>query len=82
MLSDNGHLIFTTGTTKEIRFQTAESGRVKVNDEDLSQLLSQVNDHVHLFVLVVRFDSNSIIHTNKRTKQSKTVSNTTTKHRI
>lgn len=54
MLSDNGHLIFTTGANREIRFQTAESGRVKVNDEDLSQLLSQVNAHVHLLVPVGR----------------------------
>eukprot|EP00064_Thunnus_orientalis_P008248 superscaffoldBa00000971_g8271 len=41
MLSDNGHLIFTTGDNKEIRFQTSASGRVKVGDEDLTQLLSQ-----------------------------------------
>lgn len=43
MLSDSGHLIFTTGNNKEIRFQTSETGRVKVNNEDLTQLLSQVN---------------------------------------
>lgn len=42
MLSDNGHLVFTTGDQKEIRFQTSASGRVKVGDEDLTQLLSQV----------------------------------------
>ncbi|XP_068160694.1 cubilin [Antennarius striatus] len=41
ILSDNGHLIFTTENDKEIRFQTP-SGRVKVNNEDLTQLLSQV----------------------------------------
>lgn len=56
MLSDDGHLIFTTGTNKEIRFQTAESGRVKVNNEDLSQLLSQVNVHGHLLVPDGRFE--------------------------
>lgn len=51
MLSDSGHLIFTTGNNKEIRFQTSESGRVKVNNEDLTQLLSQVN--FYLFSAVV-----------------------------
>ncbi|XP_037612385.1 cubilin [Sebastes umbrosus] len=42
MLSDDGHLVFTTGANKEIRFQTSASGRVKVNNEDLTQLLSQI----------------------------------------
>ncbi|XP_027132176.1 cubilin-like [Larimichthys crocea] len=42
MLSDNGHLVFTTGNNKEIRFQTSASGRVKVNNEDLTQLLNQI----------------------------------------
>ncbi|KAG7527098.1 cubilin [Solea senegalensis] len=42
MLSDNGHLVFTTGDNKEIRFQTSTSGQVKVNNEDLTQLLSQI----------------------------------------
>lgn len=51
MLSDSGHLIFTTGNNKEIRFQTSESGRVKVNNEDLTQLLSQVNFRFYLFII-------------------------------
>nr|XP_046226989.1 cubilin [Scatophagus argus] len=42
MLSDNGHLVFTTGYNKEIRFQTSELGRVKVDNEDLTHLLSQI----------------------------------------
>uniref|UniRef100_A0AAX7VLU9 Cubilin n=1 Tax=Astatotilapia calliptera TaxID=8154 RepID=A0AAX7VLU9_ASTCA len=42
MVSDNGHLVFTTGDNKEIRFQTSASGRVKVGNEDLTQLLSQI----------------------------------------
>lgn len=42
MLSDNGHLVFTTGENKEIRFQPSASGRVKVGDEDLTELLSQI----------------------------------------
>ncbi|KAF0028409.1 hypothetical protein F2P81_019496 [Scophthalmus maximus] len=42
MLSDNGHLVFTTGDNKEIRFQTSASGRVKVGNEDLTLLLSQI----------------------------------------
>uniref|UniRef100_A0A3B5AXX3 Cubilin n=1 Tax=Stegastes partitus TaxID=144197 RepID=A0A3B5AXX3_9TELE len=40
MLSEDGHLVFTTGANKEIRFQA--SGRIKVGDEDLTQLLSQI----------------------------------------
>lgn len=43
MLADDGHLIFTTGDDKDIRFQPSVSGRVKVGDEDLSQLLIQVS---------------------------------------
>ena len=43
MQSENGHLVFTTGSNKEIRFQTSPSGRVKVDDEDLTQLLKQVS---------------------------------------
>lgn len=41
MQSDNGHLVFTTGNNKEIRFQTSEAGRIKVNSKDLTQLLDQ-----------------------------------------
>lgn len=41
MLSDSGHLVFATTKDKDIRFQTSETGRIKVNDEDLIQLLSQ-----------------------------------------
>ncbi|XP_071062991.1 LOW QUALITY PROTEIN: cubilin [Pseudochaenichthys georgianus] len=42
MLSDNGHLVFNTGDSKEIRFQTAANGRVKVGEEDLTQLMNQI----------------------------------------
>ncbi|XP_056155801.1 cubilin [Lampris incognitus] len=42
MLSDNGHLVFSTGEYKEIRFQPSGSGKVKVGSEDLTQLLSQI----------------------------------------
>ncbi|KAM6953504.1 cubilin [Aplochiton taeniatus] len=42
MVSENGHLVFSTGENKEIHFQTSASGRVKVGNEDLTQLLSQV----------------------------------------
>ncbi|TNN61134.1 Cubilin [Liparis tanakae] len=42
MLSDDGHLVFSTGDRKEIRFQTSGSGLVKVDNEDLTQLLSQI----------------------------------------
>uniref|UniRef100_A0A665V841 Cubilin n=1 Tax=Echeneis naucrates TaxID=173247 RepID=A0A665V841_ECHNA len=42
MLSEGGHLVFTPGNNKDIRFQTTESGRVKVGNEDLTQLLTQI----------------------------------------
>ncbi|XP_054878715.1 cubilin isoform X1 [Poeciliopsis prolifica] len=42
MLSENGHLVFKTGDNKEIRFEPSSSGRVKVGNEDLTQLLSQI----------------------------------------
>ncbi|XP_015810319.3 cubilin [Nothobranchius furzeri] len=42
MTSDDGHLVFVTGDSKDIRFQPSASGRVKVGDEDLSLLLSQI----------------------------------------
>ncbi|MEQ2183026.1 hypothetical protein GOODEAATRI_028354 [Goodea atripinnis] len=42
MMSDNGHLVFTTGDNKEIRFEPSSSGRIKVGTEDLTQLLSQI----------------------------------------
>ncbi|XP_021476232.2 cubilin [Oncorhynchus mykiss] len=41
MVSENGHLVFSTHN-KEIRFQTSGSGSVKVGDEDLTQLMSQI----------------------------------------
>ncbi|KAM4534255.1 cubilin [Odontesthes bonariensis] len=42
MQSDNGHLVFTTGDNKDIRFQCSASGRIKVGNEDLTQLLAQI----------------------------------------
>ncbi|XP_047455679.1 cubilin [Mugil cephalus] len=42
MLSDGGHLVFTTGENKDIRFEPSASGKVKVGNEDLTQLLGQV----------------------------------------
>ncbi|KAM4718445.1 cubilin [Anableps anableps] len=42
MVSDNGHLVFKTGDNKEIRFEPSSSGRVKVGNEDLTELLSQI----------------------------------------
>ncbi|XP_047205867.1 cubilin [Girardinichthys multiradiatus] len=45
MMSDNGHLVFTTGDNKEIRFEPSSSGRIKVGTEDLTQLLNQIKDN-------------------------------------
>lgn len=47
MVSENGHLVFSTHN-KEIRFQTSGSGSVKVGDEDLTQLMSQVHTHTRV----------------------------------
>lgn len=50
MLSESGHLVFATAKDKDIRFQTSEAGRVKVNNEDLIQLLGQARFRfVHLW---------------------------------
>uniref|UniRef100_A0A3P8P3D4 Cubilin n=1 Tax=Astatotilapia calliptera TaxID=8154 RepID=A0A3P8P3D4_ASTCA len=50
MVSDNGHLVFTTGDNKEIRFQTSASGRVKVGNEDLTQLLMLIMKNVAIVI--------------------------------
>ncbi|XP_061094184.1 cubilin [Conger conger] len=42
MVSDSGHLIFSTGEHKNIRFQTSGSGAVLVGNEDLTQLVNQI----------------------------------------
>lgn len=50
MRSESGHLVFATAKDKDIRFQTSEAGRVKVNNEDLIQLLGQARFRfVHLW---------------------------------
>ncbi|XP_028815099.1 cubilin [Denticeps clupeoides] len=42
MASENGHLIFTPGDHRDIRFQLSGSGSVKVGSEDLIQAMGQV----------------------------------------
>ncbi len=44
MISENGHLTFSAGYNKDIRFTTSGSGSVKVGPEDLIQQINQVND--------------------------------------
>ncbi|KAI1888818.1 hypothetical protein AGOR_G00172670 [Albula goreensis] len=43
MITDSGHLIFSPGDNKNIRFQTSGSGSVQVGGEDLTQLMGQVS---------------------------------------
>ena len=43
MISENGNLVFSTGDNKEIRLQPSASGRVRVGDQDLTLLLTQVS---------------------------------------
>ncbi|XP_029110994.1 cubilin [Scleropages formosus] len=42
MISDGGHLIFSTGDHKDIRFLTTGSGTVRVGSENLTQLIGQI----------------------------------------
>ncbi|XP_076027535.1 cubilin [Genypterus blacodes] len=45
MITQDGNLIFSTGDSNEIRFQTSSSGKVKVGNEDLSLLLAQIKSN-------------------------------------
>ncbi|KAI4871253.1 hypothetical protein NFI96_019773 [Prochilodus magdalenae] len=42
MISENGHLTFSAGNDKDIKFQTSGTGRVKVGDEDLTLQINQI----------------------------------------
>ncbi|KAJ8276925.1 hypothetical protein GJAV_G00069430 [Gymnothorax javanicus] len=42
IVSEDGHLTFTTGDHKNISFKTSSSGTVRVGDEDLTQLIGQI----------------------------------------
>ncbi|XP_065114614.1 cubilin [Paramisgurnus dabryanus] len=42
MISDNGHLTFSTGYNKDIRFNTLGSGSLKIGAEDLVQQINQI----------------------------------------
>ncbi|CAL1576609.1 unnamed protein product [Knipowitschia caucasica] len=45
MLSDNGHLVFSPGNSKDICFRPSANGRVKVGDEDLTLLITQIKSN-------------------------------------
>lgn len=42
MSSEGGNLIFHTGSSKNIEFRTGSQGRIKLNEEDLADVFSQV----------------------------------------
>ncbi|XP_063003684.1 cubilin [Elgaria multicarinata webbii] len=42
MSSERGHLVFHTGSAKNIEFRTGTQGRIKVNEEDLAETFSQI----------------------------------------
>ncbi|XP_069067650.1 cubilin [Pleurodeles waltl] len=42
MSSENGNLFFLTGSTKNIEFKTGSHGKIKLNDDDVTELLSQI----------------------------------------
>jgi len=43
MISENGHLTFSAGYNKDIRFTTSGTGSLKVGAEDLVQQINQVS---------------------------------------
>ncbi|XP_075684851.1 cubilin [Rhinoderma darwinii] len=43
MSSDNGNLIFSVSQTRNIEFKTSSYGKIKINDDDLTELLSQIH---------------------------------------
>lgn len=45
MLSDNGDLVFIPSSNKDICFRPTGSGKVKVGQEDLTQLISQIKSN-------------------------------------
>ncbi|XP_026541985.1 cubilin-like [Notechis scutatus] len=42
MSSEGGNLVFYTGSTKNIEFRTGSQGRIKLNEEDLADVFSQI----------------------------------------
>lgn len=42
LTSEGGNLVFFTGPTQNIEFRTGSQGKIRVNDEDLSECLHQV----------------------------------------
>ncbi|XP_077124414.1 cubilin [Ranitomeya variabilis] len=42
MSSENGNLIFSVSQAKNIEFKTSSYGKIKVNDDDLTELLTQI----------------------------------------
>ncbi|KAH0627495.1 hypothetical protein JD844_003260 [Phrynosoma platyrhinos] len=42
MSSETGNLVFYAGSAKNIEFKTGSRGRIKINEEDLTETLSQI----------------------------------------
>ncbi|XP_067326675.1 cubilin [Anolis sagrei] len=42
MSSERGNLVFHAGSAKNIEFRTGSQGRIKINEEDLAETLSQI----------------------------------------
>lgn len=40
--SEHGNLVFHAGSSKNIEFRTGSLGKIKINEEDLAELFSQV----------------------------------------
>ncbi|KAM8810851.1 cubilin [Eudromia elegans] len=43
--SEQGNLVFRTGSSKNIEFRTGPLGKIKINEEDLAELFSQVRQN-------------------------------------
>lgn len=42
MTSERGNLVFITGSAQNIEFRTGSLGKIKLNNEDISECLHQV----------------------------------------
>uniref|UniRef100_A0A8C5PBH1 Cubilin n=1 Tax=Leptobrachium leishanense TaxID=445787 RepID=A0A8C5PBH1_9ANUR len=54
MSSENGNLIFSTTQAKNIEFQTGLQGKIKINNNDLTELLAQV-------IFTIIYDANLLL---------------------
>ncbi|KAJ6666703.1 hypothetical protein lerEdw1_020427 [Lerista edwardsae] len=59
MTSERGHLVFHTGSAKNIEFRTGSQGRIRVNEEDLAEAVSQIRKNKEEILDLKRLTSTS-----------------------